>query len=127
MESKDLQKLIFRKMLSNTKTLPSYLNKVSPKDFTISLACEVIDALQSGGQSVQQSPTKEYYEILLRDRIRDRDALTTSCAMLVKMSETPVPQDDLDMLIKELKRERMCGEITNILRTTAPRLEISTR
>ena len=122
MESKDLQKLIFRKLLSNTKTLPSYLNKINANDFTMPLPREVIGALQDGGHSVISVPTAAYYEILLRDRIRDKDTLTSSCAMLVKMAETPQPQDDLDVLIKELKRERLCGELTNVIRTHAGRI-----
>lgn len=122
MDSKELQKSVFKKLLSNTKTLPAYLNKISPKDFTNGLAHEVIDALQSSGQSIQTVPTKEYYEILMRERIRDKEQLSAACGMLAKMAEKPQPQDDLDMLIKELKRERMCGELTQIIKTAASRI-----
>lgn len=122
MDSKEIQKQVFRKLLSNPKTLPGYLNKISPDDFTIPLARTVISALQQNGYSVHFAPSKEYFNILLREKIMDKQELETACEMLANLSQKPQQQGDLDVLLKELKRERMCGELTKILRDMVPHI-----
>lgn len=122
MDSREIQKMVFRKLLSNPKTLPGYLNKISPDDFTIPIARMVISSLQQNGYSVHFAPSREYFNILLREKILDRQELETSCVMLSKLAEKPQPQDDLDMLIKELKKERMCVGLTKILRDMVPHI-----
>ena len=124
-DARDIEKLVFRKLLANPKTLAANLTKLSPSDFTIPIAKDVVSALQNNGYSIHYSPNKAYFEILLRDRIRDKQSLDSACESLVKLANATVDQSDIDILIRELKREKMCAELTNIIRSVTSRIDPS--
>lgn len=119
MDIKEIEKVVFKKLISNPKTLAHNLNKISAEDFIhIDLARETIAAFAQNGNSIHYSPSRDFFEIILRDKIRDKDRLAIASGMLYEISKDPQDQKDLDMLIKELKANRMCRDLTRILNET---------
>ena len=114
-EVSDIEKQVFRKILSNPKKLAENLNKVSPDDFTIRLAKIVIAALSDNGNATQYATNRNYFEIILRDSIKDKNELNSAAEMLAGISSSPADTGDLELLIKELKANRMCREMTKLI------------
>lgn len=120
---KEVEKLVFRKLISNPKTLAANLNKISPEDFSIRLAKDVIEALGQNGNSIHYAPNREYFEIILRDHIVKKDDLEAAAGKLAEIAKNPEDQKDLDLLIKELKNTRMCRELAKIVQETIPAID----
>ena len=123
MEIREVEKHVFRKLISNPKTLAANLNKVSPEDFSNGLARKLIEALGQNGNSVHYAPNREYFEIVLREHIHEKEKLEQAAGMLAGIAATPVDQQDLDLLIKELKNDRMCRMMTEIISDTSRGIE----
>lgn len=122
MDIKEVEKRVFRKLISNPKTLAANLNKVSPEDFQIPHLREVIEAFGQNGNSIHYAPSKEYFEIMLRDRSMfngDKSKLDQFVGMLAGAAGKPEDQSDLDVLCKELRNHRMCGEMARIISETS--------
>jgi replicative DNA helicase len=115
MEIAEIERQVFRKIISNPGSLALNLGKISPEDFQNKTARVVLGAINANGFLSHFSPNKNFYELLLRDRIKDAGELDRVSAMLEKMSATPEDAGDLDLLIKEVKANRMCREMTRII------------
>ena len=122
MEIVEVEKQVFRKLLSNRDTIAANLAKVSPDDFTQPLLKAVIDALSKEGRVLHFAPNPNYFEIVLRDTIKDQSRLEQTSAMLAKISGEVQDAADLEVLIKELKANRMCRELTRIIKGAIPRI-----
>jgi replicative DNA helicase len=123
MDIKEIEKRVFRKLISNPKTLPANLNKVSPEDFSIPHLRQVIEAFGQNGNSIHYAPSKEYFEIMLRDRFVEKDKLDQFASMLAGLAAKPEDQSDLEVLAKELKNNRMCSEMARIIEDTSRLVE----
>jgi len=124
-DQKDVEKLVISKLISNPRTFAGYLNKVAPEDFTTPVFKEVIAAFGQNGNSIHYNPSREYFEIVMRPRFSDKDKLASLAGMLDAIAKTPVDQKDLDVLIGELRRERVCRQMTSIIQKTIPNIEPS--
>jgi replicative DNA helicase len=123
MDLKEVEKRVFRKLISNPKTLAANLNKVSPEDFSIPSLRKVIEAFGQNGNSIHYSPSKEYFEIMLRDFFVEKDKLDQLSSMLAGIASKPEDQSDLEVLAKELKNNRMCSEMARIIEDTSRLVE----
>ena len=115
MDIAEIERQVFRKVISNPQKILRSLNKVAPSDFQNKLFRVVIEALSTDGTVTNYAPNKSFFEILLRGRIRDQGELERISLVLEGASKTPVDDNDLDLLIKELKSHRMCREMTRII------------
>lgn len=125
MELADVEKHAFRKLLSNPKTLAANLCKISPDDFSSPFARKVIAALGNNGIIQNYSPNKNYFTIILRDTFREQAELEQAVAMLVGIAKDPVDASDLDLLLKEIRSNRMCRELTRIMKDSLPHINPS--
>lgn len=124
MDIKDVEKRVFKKLISNPKTLAHNLNKISPEDFIhIPIAREVIAAFGQNGNSIHYAPNKDFFEIMLRERIPEKEKLDHASGILAELAKDPEDQTDLDVLIKEIKANRMCRDLTRILQETLPDID----
>jgi replicative DNA helicase len=116
----EVEKQVFRKIISNPGKLAENICKVSPDDFSIKIAKIVVTALSKHGYAAHYTPNKNFFEILLRDQIHDKKSLESSSEMLAGIAKVPIDTKDLDILIKELKNNRMCSNLTAILKKAVP-------
>ena len=115
MDIGEIERQIFRKMMADSKTLAIYISRVNAEDFQNNLARIVIGALQTGGLIAHYAPNKNFFEILLRDKIKDAAHLERICIVLEQMANAKEDQSDLELLIKEMRAHRMCREMTRII------------
>jgi replicative DNA helicase len=114
-EIAELERQVFRKMMSNPDSLAVNISKISADDFQGRTFKIVIGALSDTGLLANFCPNKNFFEILLRDRVKDTAELDRVATILEKMSSTPEDASDLDLLIKEVKANRWCREMTRII------------
>jgi hypothetical protein len=75
MDIAEVERQVFRKLIANSKTLAIYINRLNAEDFQNRLARLVIGALANSGNLVHFSPNKSFFEILLRDKVKDPNEL----------------------------------------------------
>lgn len=119
MEIAEIERAVFRKILANHDTLATNICKVSPEDFQNKLARMVIGALSTDGYLAHFAPNKNFFEILLREKIRDAGELERVSMVLEKMATATEDASDLELLIKEVKSNRMCREMVRIIQDHA--------
>lgn len=121
MEVKDLEKQIFRKLISNPGVLAQYITKVSPEDFTTPIIKSVMASFASNSNALTHYvPSKNFFEILMRDRFHNPTELDQVSNVLAGLASNPVDIKDLDMLIREIKANRMCREMALMIQKTLP-------
>lgn len=91
------------------------MTKVSPEDFQNRTARVVLSAINTDGNIAHYAPNKNYFELILRDRLKDKAELERIATVLEGMCATPDDPSDIELLIKEVKANRMCREMTRIL------------
>jgi replicative DNA helicase len=115
LEIAEIERQVFRKIISNPETLGVNLSRVTPTDFQNKMARVVIEALCTDGNMAHFAPNKNFFELLLRGKIRDAGELERVAVVLENLSSTPEDDGDLELLIKEVKANRMCREMTRII------------
>ncbi len=121
MDVADIEKQVFRKLLSNPEVLPQYINRISAEDFTTPVIKTVVAAFTGNAAAMAHYvPSKNFFEILLRDRIHTPAELDQVSNVLAGIAANPVDTKDLDMLIREVKANRMCREMTATVRRVIP-------
>ena len=119
-----LEKQLFRKLISNPDILVKNINRISAEDFTTPLIKEVVAAfIENSSMLSQYCPNTQFFEILLRDRIHKSEDLVHASSVLAGMASTPVDAKDIDMLLRELKANRMCRELTQIIQKNIPAIK----
>lgn len=121
MDVADIEKQIFRKLISNPSVMAQYISRVSPEDFTTPIIKNVMACFAGNASALAHYvPSKNYFEILLRDRYHAPAELEQVTNALVGIASNPVSTKDLDMLVRELKANRMCREMTQIIQKSIP-------
>lgn len=115
MEIAEIERAVFRKIISNPESLAVNIGKVSPEDFQNKLARLVIGALSKNDYLASFAPNKNFFELLLREQVRDVSELDKVSTVLENMSKVSEDPSDLDLLIKEVKANRMCREMTRVI------------
>lgn len=115
MEIAEIERQVFKKIISNPDSLVLNIGKISPDDFQNRTAKIVLTALTSGDYLAHFAPNKNFFEILLRDRVPDKAKLEQLCVTLENMAKVPSDLSDLELLIREVKSNRMCREMTRII------------
>ena len=115
MEIADIERAVFRKIISNPDSLAVNIGKVSPEDFQNKLARMVIGALSDNNFLVSFAPNKNFFELLLRGKLSNVAELDKVSTVLENMAKAAEDASDIDLLIKEVKSNRMCREMTRII------------
>ena len=111
-----LEKSVFRKLISNPPVLVKYIHKLSEEDFSQPLIKTVMGAFFDNSAVISQYvPSVQYFQILLRDRIHDPKDLEHAANVIAGLACTPIDHKDIDILIRELKANRMCRSLTQIV------------
>lgn len=121
MDVADIEKQIFRKLISNPGVLAQYITKVQPEDFTTPIIKSVMASFAGNASATAHYvPSANFFEILMRDRFHSPAELSQVVNVLTGLASTPVDIKDLDMLIRELKANRMCREMTQLIQRSLP-------
>jgi replicative DNA helicase len=124
MKLNDVEKQVFRKLISNPATLATTIHKLSPEDFTIPVIRHVISAFGENASNVAHyTPSASFFEILLRNRIHEPKELENAANMIAGIAAKPIDPKDLDVMIKELKANRMCREMANLIQAAIPSIK----
>lgn len=124
MKLSDVEKQVFRKLISNPTLMVSHVNRVSPEDFTIPVIKQVMQAFASNPSAVQHyTPSSSFFEILMRDHVHQPEELEKVSNMLAGMASKPADPKDLDMLIRELKANRMCRSMAQVIQKVIPTIK----
>jgi replicative DNA helicase len=115
MDIAEVERQILRKIISNPDSLVVNINKLSPDDFQNKLTKMVVGALSDNGFLAHFAPNKNFFELLLRDRLRSPADLDRVSTVLENMAAVKQDTGDLELLIKEVKANRMCREMTRII------------
>ena len=127
MDIADIEKQIFRRLISNPGVLAQYINKVSPEDFTTPIIRNVIACFaENSSATTHYVPSKNFFEILLRDRFHNPAELNQVTNVMTGLAANPVDIKDLDMLVRELKANRMCREMTQVIQKGLPSIKPDT-
>jgi replicative DNA helicase len=123
----EIEKKVFRQLVSNPKVLVQYINKVSPEDFTTPIIKNVVGAFSANASALASYvPSKAFFEILLRDRFHNPAELDQVANVISGLASTPVDPKDLEMLLRELKANRMCREMTQVIQKRLPQIRPDT-
>lgn len=121
MEIAEIEKKVFRQLLSNPEVLVQYSTKISPEDFTTPIIRNVMNAFTSNVSAMAHYvPSKSYFEILMRDRYHSPAELDQVANVLSGIASVPVTTKDMDMHIRELKANRMCREMAQAIQKAVP-------
>ena len=116
---KDIEKLIIKKLICNPDTLSKKIFQISPDDFITPTYKVLIKAFHKNQDlTTTYVPSEQFFDILLRNIIASKDERNKISKILANIAENQVPDDDIDVLIKEIKSYRVCDEISNILKNS---------
>ena len=123
----DIEKKIFRQLVSNPVILAQYITKIQPEDFTTPIIKNVLAAFTTNPSALAHYvPSANFFEILMRDRFHNPAELSQVVNVLTGLASTPVDTKDLEMLVRELKSNRMCREMTQIIQKSLPSIKPDT-
>jgi replicative DNA helicase len=118
-DRKSLEKLIIKKLICNPDTLSKKIYSLSPLDFTTNSYKVLIQAFQKNQDLINSYvPSIEFFNILLRPIVTNSEERNKLSTILSNLAQSDVPDDDIEVLIKELKSYRICDEMTNIIKST---------
>ena len=104
--------------------MASHINRVAVEDFTIPVIKQVMQAFMSNPSAVTHfTPSASFFEILMRDHVHQPEELEQVANMLAGMASKPADPKDLDMLIRELKANRMCRNMAQIIQKVIPTIK----
>ena len=127
MDVSEIERKVFKQLLSNPDVLAQYATKVAPEDFTTPIIRNVMAAFSDNNSALTHYvPSKNFFEILLRDRFHAQADLEQVTNVLTGLASVPADTRDLDMLIRELKANRMCREMTQAIQKVLPAIKPDT-